>query len=88
MPPRLISMLAVVRRRQREQYQSRLVFQSAHPRPMHIEDEALRLAQVIRTDEIFCRGENLRPESYRVEEPLQRLANRLVIVHNRDERRS
>lgn len=87
MPPRLISMLAVVRR-QREQYQSRLVLQSAHPRQMHIEDEALCLAQLIRTDEIFCRSQNLRPESYRAEESLQRLANRLVIVDNRDERRS
>ena len=87
MPPRLISMLAVVRRR-RQQYQSRLMLQSAHPRNVHIEDEAPGLAQVIRTDEIFCRSRNLRPESFRAEEFLQRLANRLVIVDNRDERRS
>ncbi len=83
MPPRLISMLAVVRRWRREQYQSRLVLQPAHPRHVQVEDEALCLAQVIR----FCRSENLRLESYGVEESLQCLANRLVIVHNRDERR-
>ena len=80
-------MLAVARRR-REQYQSRLMIESAHPRRMHIEDETLGLAQAIRTDEIFCRRQNLRPESFRAEESLQRLANRLVIVDNRDERRS
>lgn len=63
-----------------------LQLQTVHARHLEIEDQAARVLQVVRSQEVLGRGECLCAESDRSQETPQRLPVRLIIVHDCDDR--
>src|SRR5438270_9855073 len=57
-----------------------------HPGHLHIGNQARGAADVARAQKLFCGRSGLNPISHRLYEALERLAHRLVIVDDRNQR--
>ena len=63
-----------------------LQIESVHARHSHIENQACRIARLIRTQKRFRRRETLRPKADRSDQIVEGIPKRVVIVDNRNER--
>ena len=58
--------------------------ESGHSRHLNIGNQARRVADTVGIDELFSRGKSDRGISHRLNERLQRISNKFVIVDNGD----
>ena len=63
-----------------------LELEPAHPRHPDIEYEAIGALQVLRTREVVGGRECLHTQPDRADQTAQRFADRLIVIHNRNQR--
>jgi len=64
--------------------QMALKLEASHARKIHIEDQASRMRDVFRCQEIFSRSKGIHSKSHGTHEVLERLADRGIVVHDCD----
>jgi hypothetical protein len=67
-------------------YQLTLKLESVHAGHPDIENQASRIARLIRTQERFRRRKTLRPKADGLDQIVERIPKRVVVVDNRNER--